>query len=111
MAGSFETTKEKIETIVAMFFLGVIILWPVFLTLFLMYNRKELNKRLFKKRFESMYLGIKTDAYVAKAITIGRANCFLFNVVFCLRRLSIVLTFYFLHESHINQVLYAILGI
>lgn len=111
LTGSFETTQDKFNTALMMALLGIFVVWPIFLTVFLLYNRGELRKKEFKKKFESMYLGIKTDVYRGEKVSISKARCFLFNVVFCIRRLSIVLCFYFLRDRHDDSVLYGILAI
>ena len=64
MFGSFKTTKESVSTMFTFLFLGMIVLWPIFLTVFLLYNRTRLEDHDFQKRFHSMYLRIKTDKYL-----------------------------------------------
>ena len=108
MLGSFKSAKETISTIFTLAFLAVIILWPAFLTVFLLYNRKQLEKRPFQRKFHSMYLRIKTDRYLGSTLMMNKSKCFLYNVVFCIRRLTLVLSYFFL-QDYSGQVLYAIL--
>ena len=87
--GSFTTLKLGILTSFNILLLAMIVLWPLFLTFFLMYNRKRLERKSFQKRFHSMYLGNRTL----------RSSTYLYHTVFCLRRLFLVLAFYMLHNQ------------
>ena len=60
-----------------------------------MYNRKNLEKEDFKEKFDSMFLGIKTDRYLTykfnSGLTLRKAKCFLYNVIFVARRMAFVI--------------------
>ena len=109
--GSFDTLEEQVSTIVIAIFLGLIILWPAFLTGFLLYYRDRLEKKEFKKRFFSMYDRIKTDNYLGGEFPTNKNKCLLYNAVFCLRRLSLVMTYYFCRDMHSDAGLYGILAL
>ena len=75
--------------------LVVLGIWPIFLTFFLVYNRKNLEKEDFKEKFDSMYLGIKTDGYLTykfdSGLSLRKTKCFLYNVAFVARRMAFVM--------------------
>ena len=98
ITGSFSTTRDKVFTIFICLLLGVIVLWPFFVTAFLLHNRKRLKTPRFKLMFQSMYLGIKTDNYLGKNLTIKKTECLLYNVVFCLRRLALVVCYLYFKD-------------
>ena len=71
--GSFDSLKQTVSTIFTLAFLAVIILWPAFLTVFLLYNRKNLEKRPFQRKFHSMYLRIKSDGYLGPKLVTDKS--------------------------------------
>ena len=80
--------------------LTVVLIWPIFAIVFLFCNRKKLEDRRFKRRFTSMYSGIKVKGRFPLTYT----------SVFCLRRLFIVCIFLML-DNHKYWLLIAINGL
>ena len=111
ITGSFESTSDKVFTILTCALLVVIVLWPFFVTAFLLHNRKRLKSPRFKLMFQSMYLGIKTDNHLGNGLTVKKTECLLYNVVFCLRRLALVVCYLYFKDGLAGSVLYAILAI
>ena len=58
-----------------------------------------------------MYLGIKTDNYLGKNLKIKKTKCLLYNVVFCVRRLAMVLSLYYFKDNIAGSVINAFLAI
>ena len=87
---SFKSWNSSLNAVVNIIILCVLIIWPFFLTLFLMGNREHLDDKEFQEKFYSMYQGIKTDGYM-KLNFGNRDSCFLYNVFFVLRRAIIVI--------------------
>ena len=63
-----------------------------------------------------MYLGNKTDYYLSPTsdeawTSTDKASCFLYNAVFCIRRLALVLCLLFLRDMHGLYILYGFLFI
>lgn len=58
-----------------------------------------------------MYDGIKTDNYLGPHFSANKTKCILYNVVFCLRRLSMVLCFLHFRDVGNEAVFNAMLGI
>ena len=67
----------------------IFFIWPIFLIVFLMKKRKELEEKAFIEKFGSMILGNKTEHPVT----------FLYNAAFCVRRLALVMIYVALIES------------
>ena len=58
----------------------IVAIWPLFLTIFLYIKKKKLNDPKFKRKFISMYNGIKQKKF----------RTLMYTSVFCLRRLLLV---------------------
>ena len=91
---SFQSKFNAVNSILNIIILVVLFIWPVFLFSFLMLNRRNLEKPSFKEKFDSMFLGIKTDKYLTykwdSGLKLRKAKCFLYNVVFVARRMAFV---------------------
>ena len=74
---------------------------PLFIMTFLMLNRKHLRTPEFLKKWGTMYDSNKTT----------HASCFLYHVPFCLRRLFLVVTFYYTREWLYHSCIFGILGV
>ena len=82
--------------------LFLVLVWPVFLTAFLLGTRERHEEKSFQQKFSSMYLTNKTDCYVGKQLQRNRSLSFLYTVWFCLRRLAFVLCFFFAYNTWIS---------
>ena len=60
----FNDRSSKVISGINILILSVLLMWPIFLTWFLLVNRKKLENEKFKKKYSSMYSGIKTDKYL-----------------------------------------------
>ena len=81
ISGGFKTTADGVQTVTRIILLTIIVIWPFFLISFLHCNRKHLHGKNFKRKFISMYNGIKTKRFLS----------LIYTSIFCLRRLSLVL--------------------
>lgn len=111
LKGSFETKEDKLQTILNILLLVLIVLWPIFMTAFLLYFRDRLEKTSFKSKFHTMYLECKTDNYLGDKFKLDKAKCFLYHVPFCVRRLCLVLCFFLLLNKSFLHCFYGILVI
>ena len=84
--------------------------WPIFLIAFLVPQQGRLEEEDFKNKFTSMYLDNKTNKYLGEEFVKDRKLCYLYHVPFCVRRLCLVLSFFFFREDQ-TLTLYAILVI
>ena len=80
VSGSFLHTEDKINTITRIFLLIIIVLWPIFTTIWLLCNREKIDEKGFKWKFISMYQGVKTN----------HVSSLLYTTLFCTRRLTLV---------------------
>ena len=71
-------------------------------------NSTELDKKDFKKKFESLYLGNKTDTYL-KAMRRDRDMCYAYVFFFCARRLALVFSLYYLKEDYYLECMYVLI--
>ena len=90
--------------------LGIFLLWPVFVSIFLTMRRKDLDDEKFKYRFESIYLGNKTDTYLG-GLKLNKSLCFCYATFFCLRRIVLVFCFFYLKEDDYMQCIYGLIAI
>ena len=110
LQASLTSNLMIMQTIGLTFVLSILLIWPLFVALFLYANRKQLEDKKFKFRFESMYLGNKTDNYLI-GIRVDRKICYLYTLFFCFRRLALVLCFFYLKEENYLECIYGLLGI
>ena len=61
---SFDSASDAISSISKVFILVLIVVWNVFITCFIFFNRNRLEKPEFRIKFNSMYDGLKTDNYL-----------------------------------------------
>ena len=54
---------QRIQAIGLSIIFGLLLLWPLLIVFFLTSNRNRLDDESFKRRFESLYLGNKTNNY------------------------------------------------
>ena len=106
--GSFNT-EETLSTIFNIFILVFVLLWPILLFLFLICKRNKLERRSFLQRFHSMYLNIKTDNYLKPRFQSNKASCFLYNVIFCVRRLAFVMSLFLLKNMYSCSIFFGFL--
>ena len=65
ISASFVASMESLGTIVQILLLVLFAVWPFFVTGFLKWNRRLLDNPDFKRKFISMYKGLKTDKMIA----------------------------------------------
>ena len=110
---SFEGSTNIVNSLLNILILVVLGIWPVFMFSFLMLNRKHLEKPSFKEKFDSMFLGIKTDKYLtykwASGLKLRKAKCFLYNVVFVARRMAFVACSLSILEGKAMELLYCLI--
>jgi len=105
-AYSFETTQESLKTIGYLAGIGLLLVWPLFIFVFLQKNQDRLDEPKFVEKHATIYQGIKVES----------KSALLYNVVFCVRRFYLVLiNMYFSpqfplsnFESHANYFKVAI---
>ena len=98
---SFESVKNGILTSLNIVILVIIALWPIFITVFLLYNKDHLNEKSFQRKFYSMFLGNYT----------GRKRTVIYHTVFCCRRMFIVLAFFMYYAANTPKVVYCFLAV
>ena len=91
----YVTFQDKISLVVRVTLLVILVIWPFFVLTFLLKNRKKLDTDSFKKKFISMYNGLKTT----------KTGALLYAFLFCMRRMSLVLTFVLLQDEGIWLIL------
>ena len=80
ITGAFDEVEDKVSTIATITILTIIVLWPVFMTIFLFCKQKKLDNAKFKRKFVSMYNGVTKEKLAL-----------MYTSVFCVRRLLLVL--------------------
>ena len=78
---SYEDFGSRIQSALNIIMLLIFIVWPFFLAFFLYWKKSELEKPEFKRKFFSMYIGIKTKSM----------KSLLHTSVFCFRRFLLVI--------------------
>ena len=101
---------SKITTFSYIAILVLVSVWPIFLIAFLVPQQGRLEEEDFKNKFTSMYLDNKTNKYLGEKFVKDRKLCYLYHVPFCVRRLCLVLSFFFFRDDQ-SLTLYAILVI
>ena len=79
----YNSFDKKIQSAIRIVIVAILIIWPLFVIGFLHWRRSELENEEFKKKFISMYVGIK----------IKKMSSLMYTSVFCFRRLLLVLAF------------------
>ena len=75
--------------------ISIFVIWPFFAGIFLLCKRKQLEDEVFKSKCNSMYAGVR----------VKEACALMYTSMFCLRRLSIVVTLYLLEKKDIWLIL------
>ena len=101
---------QRIQAIGLSVIFGLLLLWPVLIASLLTTYRNRLDDEPFKRRFESLYLGNKTNNYLENLRT-DRKICYLYTFFFCIRRLALVLSIYWMKEERYMQCIYALIAI
>ena len=60
----FDSRSNSIQTVINILIIVLIIVWPIFLSIFLTVNRSKLETKEFRQKYDSMYIGCKTDNYL-----------------------------------------------
>ena len=101
LKASFDSLKTGVLTSFNILLLLIILIWPLFLTIFLLCNHRKLENKRFQKKFHTMFLGNR----------IRKKRTFLYHTVFCLRRLLLVLSFFIYYDSKSPKVIWCFLAI
>ena len=88
---------QRIQAIGLSIIFGLLLFWPLLIALFLTLYRNRLDDESFKRRFESLYLGNKTNNYLPHCRA-NRKMCYLYTFFFCVRRLALVFSIYWMKE-------------
>ena len=64
LKASFSSKHQLVHTIGLSLVMVVLLVWPIFVALFLTARSNELDDKTFLFRYESMYLGNRTDTYL-----------------------------------------------
>jgi len=89
ISGGFDNIKQTLNTVARVALLFIFVVWPIFLTIFIWFNMENLTAKKFKRKFISIYQGIK----------IKKFSTSIYTAVFCIRRFFLVITFLLLHEK------------
>mmetsp|Transcript_23042 Transcript_23042/g.28579 ORF Transcript_23042/g.28579 Transcript_23042/m.28579 type:complete len:158 (-) Transcript_23042:62-535(-) len=81
ISATFASAQDRVSSAVRITLLTILVVWPFFVTAFLLCNRKHLETAIFKRKFISMYNGLK----------IKQTSALLYTLFFCSRRIMIVL--------------------
>lgn len=86
---SFSDLGLSISSSIRILLIVIIVFWTFFTTIFLHKNKNMLEDKTFKRKFSSMFNGIKTK----------RITSYMYSSVFCFRRLLLVCTLLALKEE------------
>ena len=102
----FDSISNSTQTVINILMIVLLVTWPIFLSIFLTANRSKLDTEEFQQKYDSMFLGYKTDNYLWKdrRTWTNTTMCFLYNVTFSVRRLALVLSLFFLKEDGKNSL-------
>ena len=96
ISGSFSDTDNSLSTSTMIILLSIIVLWPIFVTTFLLCNKgPKLTQPRFKRKCLSMYTGVKVKQYFA----------LIYTAVFCARRLTLVISLLLLQHHEYSLIL------
>ena len=103
LKASFSSTESSVQTCFGLLCLLLILVWPIYLTIFLLASREKHEYRYFLRKFSSMYLTNKSDRYVNGYFFRNHAMSFLYTVWFCLRRFAFVMCFFITYNDAMIQ--------
>ena len=95
ISASYTSSRDKFGSIVRISLLTILIIWPFFVTAFLFMKRSQLETESFRRKFISMYSGLKTK----------KAGALLYTFIFCSRRMLLVLALLMLQGGDIWLIL------
>ena len=62
----FNSVENSAQTVINILIIVLLVAWPIFLAVFLTANRSKLDTAEFQQKYDSMFLGYKTDHYLWK---------------------------------------------
>ena len=95
ISASWAGLSEQASTGIRIALLALIVIWPFFLCVFLCVKRNQLDQAEFKRKFISMYSGLK----------LKKLASLMYTPVFCVRRLLLVCTLLALQQNAVWLVL------
>ena len=110
LQAGFSSEYQQLHTIGLSLVMLILLIWPIFVVVFLTTRSNELDDKMFKFRYESMYLGNRTDTYL-EGVKKDRRVCYLYAFFFCIRRLALVFCVFYLKEENYQQCIYGLIGI
>ena len=95
ISASYTSSRDKAGSIVRISLLTILIIWPFFVTAFLFKKRSQLETESFRRKFISMYSGLKAK----------KPGALLYTFFFCTRRMLLVLSLLMLQGEGIWLIL------
>ena len=95
---------------------AILLLLPFIISGFLFAYQEKLDSVAFKKRFESLYLGVKTNKYLRFSerqpfLKIDNYLSYLYSLFFCVRRLAVIFCLHWMKEDNYLWCTYSLMAV